>query len=49
MKDFGSDKKNVVQANLDAQKFPVPLGVYYRQERPVFNLAAPQLIRASRG
>lgn len=27
-------------ANLDAQKFPVPLGVYYRQERPVFNLAA---------
>ncbi len=29
-------------ANLDAQKFPVPLGVYYRKERPVFDLNAPR-------
>lgn len=28
-------------ANLDTRKFPVPLGVYYRQERPVFQLATP--------
>ena len=28
-------------ANLDTQTFPVPLGVYYRQERPVFNVMAP--------
>lgn len=28
-------------ANLDTQIFPVPLGVYYREERPLFHLTAP--------
>ena len=28
-------------ANLDTLTFPVPLGVYYRQERPLFHLNAP--------
>ncbi len=27
-------------ANLDHHQFPVPLGVYYAQERPIFNLAS---------
>jgi 2-oxoglutarate ferredoxin oxidoreductase subunit beta len=28
-------------ANMNTQQFPVPLGVYYRQERPIFHLEAP--------
>ena len=28
-------------ANLDIKKHPVPLGLYYRQDRPLFNLKSP--------
>lgn len=27
-------------ANLDTEQFPVPLGIYYRQDRPIFHMAA---------